>query len=358
MQRKILLFILLMTIALPVSAKNNIIVEVGEMNAARAVHTATLLPDGQVLITGGFAREGVDTASTEIYNPETEKFTPAASMLISRVGHAAVLLQDGMVLVMGGWSGTDLTNTAETYIPSKDEFTAVGEMNTLRGGFTATLLQDGQVLIAGGEDGISFHTSAELYDPATQKFTLIGDMNSPRAAHTATLLADGRVLITGGSNAGEILASAEIYDPSTQTFTPAAQMTSLRYKHGAVLLENGSVLLVGGSDANDWNGRLASAEIYYPDKNTFTLVAEMQAPRFKLADALVPLESGQILVIGGNARGELFDPASQVFGEVHGFVDAERFYMTATRLQDGNVLIVGGYDPKIEATHRAWLYLA
>ena len=154
----------------------------GSMSWARAGHTATLLGDGRVLIAGGAGGKvlvtgGIDVSvspesTTEVYDPQTGLFASAASMSTGRVGHSATLLSDETVLVTGGFKtysggisgdGYEAYNTAEIYDPATASFHAISPMNTTRFWHTATLLPDGSVLIAGGIGADLVEASAEIY---------------------------------------------------------------------------------------------------------------------------------------------------------------------------------------------------
>ena len=128
-------------------------------------------------------------------------------------GHTATLLPNGKVLLAGGASADFGTfSIAELYDPSTDTFTATANMTIARAGHTATLLPDGTVLLAGGQfmGGIA---SAELYNPATGTFSATGNMTTGRFWQAATLLPDGTVLMSGGLGSGyDSLASAELYN--------------------------------------------------------------------------------------------------------------------------------------------------
>jgi hypothetical protein len=188
----------------------------GSMVMARVSHTATLLSNGQVLVAGGIQGSGTATtvlAEAELYDTVKGTFSATAGVLTTaRECHTASLLPDGKVLVAGGLDSTGKAiATAELYDPTNQSFTLTkGNMETARAFQTATLLKDGTVLVAGGSDGTSSLATAELYDPNTGIFSPTGNMANARQSHTATLLNDGTVLVTGGTN-GAALASAELY---------------------------------------------------------------------------------------------------------------------------------------------------
>ena len=326
-----------------------------ELTRPRAAHTATLLADGRVLVAGGM--EGAGT-SAELFELVPEKFVPTGALTSERSGHSAVLLPNGKVLLAGGWAGPAVSRSAEIYDPATGTFAATGAMHHARSGYTATLLPgSGQVLLIGGFDGNERLASAELYDPQSGTFASTGAMGEARAEFASALLADGRVLVAGGNRArGEVLASAEIYDPASGSFAPTADMTIVRHKHAATALADGRVLVTGGSDPRDGRGQYASAEIYDPGKGRFTAVGDMGARRFKIQRAVVLLPNGEVLLAGGAAQAELYEPSSNTFRPAKGSLGAALAFTTATALKDGRVLIVGGYDPSIQATASAWLY--
>ena len=236
--------------------------DTGSLRRARWDHTATLLPNGQVLVAGGRNLKR-DFPSAELYDPATAVWTAARSMATERFSHTATLLPNGQVLVTGGFMfyvGT--LASAELYDPVTGMWRATGSMATARWHHTATLLPNGQVLVTGGlaELSSTYLASAELYDPATGVWTPTDSMANARALHTSTLLANGQVLVTGGRDGSGDLASAEPYDPPTGMWTPTDGMATARDTHTATLLPDGQVLVAGGHDFI--SGSLVSAELY------------------------------------------------------------------------------------------------
>jgi len=328
--------------------------------------TATLLPNGKVLIAGGMEANGVYGASAELYDPQKGTFVAAASMSVARACHTATLLPNGKILLAGGAKGPDEhVSTAELYDPATGRFQPTGSMSGPRCGAIAVLLKSGKVLMIGGEGAHEDErvNSAELYDPATGRFTPTGSMRVARDTHAAVLLKDGRVLVVGGSSAGRypnnvIEASAEIYDPATGRFATTGSMSTARHKLAAALLPDGRVLVAGGSDNRDWRGQYTSAEIYDPANGRFSNAGDMHFKRFKLMHAMVLLPDGKVLIAGGAEQPEIYDAAARSFQTVDGAVGDSRYFSTATVLADGRVLIAGGYgrDAMAGAVSNAWLY--
>jgi hypothetical protein len=279
-------------------------------------HTLTLLDDGTVLMAGGYTvrSDASASASAELYDPATHTWTSTGDMTGVRTLHTATLLPDGRVLVAGGatyngGNGAPI-ETAEIYDPTHRTWTAIRPMTEARGAHTATLLPDGTVLVTGGigtssEEASPTNTalaSTERFDPATGRWTAGGAMDEGRAKHTATLLPDGRVFVSEGVGAdlfdprdgswtpaelgGTSIASAvllpagmlmvigfdgqgatpasEIHDPRTGSWTGAASLTLIRFGWTATLLAHGTVLVTGGND--DTSASVAQAERYQPSK--------------------------------------------------------------------------------------------
>jgi hypothetical protein len=331
------------------------------MNAARENATATLLPNGKVLIAGGYSNITINTgslSSTEIYSPVTNTFAASTpSMNQARTNATATLLPNGRVLIAGGLVAPTFLemlpfalSSTEIYDPATNTFaTSTPNMNDARTQATATLLPNGKLLIAGGFGNTGDLSSTEVYDPATNTFaTSTPSMKDARESATAALLPNGEVLIAGGSSNGTLLASTEIYDPATNSFaTSTPSMKDARALATATLLPNGEVLIAGGSGNG---GVLASTEIYDPDTNTFaTSTPSMKDARALATATLLP--NGKVLIAGGIgefnpnedlASIEIYDPVSNTFAASTPSMKEARDSATATLLLNGKVLIAGG----------------
>ena len=218
--------------------------DTGSLAHARQNHTATLLPDGKVLVAGGFDHISGYLASAELYDPGSGTWMATGSLVTARFGHTATLLPNGKVLVVGGTLNFSQVPSAELYDPGTGTWTETGSPARARQGHTATLLGNGKVLVAGGAfyifgGGIDLIALAELYDPATGVWTSTGSLGITREYATASLLLNGKVLILGGSSV------AELYDPDSGLWTATGSLATAG-GHTATLLPNGKVLAVGG----------------------------------------------------------------------------------------------------------------
>lgn len=200
----------------------------GSINASyRYGNTQTLLSNGKVLIAGYgyYYNTSAIYSATELYDPDTETFSYTGDMGTTRQDHTATLLPDGKVLIVGGYYSSSYYSTAELYDPSTGTFSNTGSMTTARQNHSATLLPSGKVLIAGGYNGSSL-SSTEIYDPSTGTFSSGPDMpftNSSsyysRSNILSILLPTGKVLFTpSSSGSGSSSNSIYLYDPDTSSW--------------------------------------------------------------------------------------------------------------------------------------------
>ena len=346
----------------------------GSLLTGRDQHIAVRLPSGKILVAGGGVGGpfGLDATTTaELFNPATDSWTATGSMTHARFGHTAVLLPNGRVLVSGGTprnscTGAPVGNSAEIFDPMTGTWTLTSNMNVPRNAAAAVLLANGKVLVAGGENRCgSIFNSAEIFDPATGTWAVTGSMNDARGAAAHVLLPNGKVLVAGGTSAAlNSLASAEIFDPATGTWTRTGSMQNPRHwlsfdsspSDGLIPLSNGKVLTVGGETFRV-TPALTAAELFDPATGTWTVIGNLGTAR-NLHRATL-LTTGQVLVTGpGNNSAELFDPATGTSSPAGNMTSARTFH-TATLLLDGRVLLAGGrnairsaeiFDPILKIT--------
>lgn len=331
------------------------------MSASRAAHTATALPDGRVLVAGGFVAKGSPNGA-ELYDADAGRFVPLPPMVTTRHSHTATLLPSGKVLIVGGYGeGSTTLAAAELFDPTTETFSPTGSLGAARADHVAVLLENGTVLIAGGlGTGWTYLASAELYDPATGQFSPTGSMTAERESHTGVRLPDARVLIAGGHHGPranlQLLASAETYDPATGIFHRVGDLQVRRHKHDAVVLPNGHVLVTGGSDERDDKGAYRSSELFDPATDTFAAGPRMERARYKHANSSLVLPSGLVLIGGGAPEAETFDPRSGRFALVDGSPRMAGQLAAVARLPAGGALITGGYGNGDGPRSSAWRY--
>jgi hypothetical protein len=300
----------------------------GSMGTPRYAAAAAPLPDGRVLVAGGFYDDaGGDhyLASAEVFNPSTNTFSSAGigTMDTARRGAVAAPLPDGRVLIAGG-SYDDGTEqplaSAEVFNPATGAFTPVADMSVARVRAAAAPLPDGRVLVAGGNDGSTRLASAEVFSPTNGTFTPVGDLGTDRARAAAAPLPDGRVLVVGGTRDAP-LQTAEVFNPATNAFSSAGlgSLGTARRAPAAATLPDGRVLVVGGSN-DDGGGEnyLASAEVFNPATNSFTSAGIGAMGAARTGAVAAPLPDGRVLVAGGYDGSTRFSSA-EIFAATNAF---------------------------------------
>jgi N-acetylneuraminic acid mutarotase len=335
----------------------------GSLNTARYQHTATLLTNGNVLVTGGLGvNEYSDSlASAELYNPSTGKWAVTDTMSVGRTGHTATLLENGQVLVAGGSQyAVNCYDTAELYNPATGEWTLTGNMTQTRCYHSATLLPNGEVLVSGGVNSLYSTTdtntiiASEIYNPATGTWTATGSLNVSRAESATILLKNGEVLTVGGyNNTGDdnpdtYLTSAELFNTSTGKWSLTSSLTgTIGLPATPGLLTNGDVLIAN------------AAQFYNPTTATWTATGALPTISWPPTKASL-LVNGNVLGTGGECKSSkdyncggaptaiafLYSFSGNSWSET-GAMNYPRFSHTMTLLSSGKVLVAGGYyDPE------------
>jgi WD40 repeat protein len=386
------------------------------MKEGRQYQTATLLPDGNVLVAGGFNScddtACSDTSGAELYHPGTGTWTATGAMHLARQQHSATLLPDGDVLVAGGFSyfpssigpSGRLDSSAELYDPTTGTWTPTASMAATHSGQTATLLRNGWVLVTGGGTRV-----AEIYIPQRAVWVSPGTMGTARTDQTATLLPNGNVLVAGGTGAGNpgpVLPTAELFHtgagplvrvtPGAITF-PSQQVGSTSGARSYTVVNDGSAGLatsavrVTGANPADFHatttctkapvapGQSCTVSVRFAPAGTGLRTAgvavsdnaplsphgvtvtgfgggpnvwaptsgPMATPREDFAETVLP--DGKVLIAGGSntIRGvlrsaELYNPATRSFSAT-GSLSTARSEPAAALLPDGQVLVAGGH---------------
>ncbi|HSU57656.1 MAG TPA: Calx-beta domain-containing protein, partial [Candidatus Dormibacteraeota bacterium] len=276
----------------------------------------------------------VDNSTNVISTVASATFDPGGTMLLARRSHTATLLPNGKVLVTGGITATGTTSMIELYDPATSNFTAAGDLTIPRAYHTATLLPDGRVLLAG-------NTNAEIYNPATGLSVKTANMITPRTqGHTATLLSNGRVLLAGGYIYFYSTSATEVFDPVSGTFTSGPNLRWSRYGHTSTRLSDNSVFIAGGQEVSYWD--VMECDIISPDglskiKTTPPIMPSSQAGANLLPD-------GRVLLSGGWSTFDdavFFVPTNTSFAAAGKAYD-KRWRHISQLLTNGTVLVCAG----------------
>ena len=283
----------------------------GEMTEARSAAAAALLPDGNVLVAGGY-NGSTYLKTAELFSPATGKFEPlSAELNVNRDETGTVVLPDGKVLLIGGFNNDEKKpaslKTAELFDPTAGKFELLKEeMTAERDAPAVALLHDGKVFITEGVDSsTNYLKTSELYDPATGKFTALpGESLAERYFPMAATLPDGKVLIAGGYTlkGNTYPRFAELFDPETDKFEKLEgtvhELVEPREGVGVATLADGRVLLMGGYNPL----YLSTVEAFGPETSVFErLPDELTEARWAAGTVLLP--EGRVLLMGGSTSG-------------------------------------------------------
>jgi Galactose oxidase, central domain len=331
----------------------------------RALHTATLLSDGQVLMAGGLCdqpmladelRPNAAHTALSLWDPAKRQWQRAPALTEARLFHSASLMPDGAVLIIGGMLDPGLTPGREAMVLSSVEQYAQGRvmpvpaMAQARAKHSATVLADAGLLVAGGFDlkGQAM-AHAERWNASTRAWQRVLPMRVARHSHTATLLADGRVMVSGGIGAdGQILSSVEVWDPRSQTWSDADPLPIPLYGHAATRLASGAVLTAGGA----WipsDAPMPWAWTWHPDHRSWQVGGHVHTSSTEGLAAhsshitLVPRADGGALVLTPKHLMR-WEPGAAVLQDP---TPLWRSRPSAARLPDGRVMWVGELDTQM-----------
>lgn len=335
----------------------------------RSGHTATLLKDGRVLITGGCIDSNINrphkvskleayyTDSAEVYDPRTRKFTLIGNMTTARILHASILLNDGRVLITGGdtpkqyskRSQKEIRNSAEVFDPKTNKFSKIENMHKNFSAHDMTLLNDGRVLISDRSK------NPEIFDPKTNKFHVTSECLGNRCSDIVALLDNGNVLFAcSPPESGTVSCKSQIFDPVTEKFTYTGDMLYIRLLPTYTKLKDGRVAVFGGMN----HKFKCPTEIYMPSEGKFKEAGTQQGAYNIWDQSSILLDSGKVLLVGGTTNFErqfnisfqktvkyayLYDSDKDIFIKISD-MHYKKGAPTLIKLNDGSVLITGEWE--------------
>jgi hypothetical protein len=308
----------------------NTIDPAGQLQVSRYAHTATTLQNGDVVVIGGDTSFPVDnegsptvTGLAEVYHPASLAFSPSGVMLVPRGAHTATLLPDGKVLITGGVDGSgNYVSQAELYDPPARSFSAAGTTTGIGYGSGATLISSpgapAQVLVYGGSNA-----NTQLWSEATKSFTDAASMAAIQGEFaTPVLNSRGEYVIAAGTDAtGFNTTLVQNLSPTSHDFQTASPLTRARGENTLTKLANGALLVAGGAVDGS-----ATAELQGSDSNSWDLLSGgspcpgssgcMQTYRYSHTATLLP--NGSVFLAGGLSRDNDPIPSTELFNPANG----------------------------------------
>jgi N-acetylneuraminic acid mutarotase len=191
----------------------------GAMGEARYAHTATLLPNGKVLVVGGYAKGS--RGSAELYDPATGAWTSAGVLTTARTEATAVLLGNGEVLVTGGKDETGRPTSSAEIWNEKSGWRSAGDslLQTYGGAgawvASSSTIKSARVVFAGGGNSLDEGVSKTVrYDPEKNLWEETTTMKDGRKRHRMLHMGNGTYFVTGGHGRYRAVRSTESYTPT------------------------------------------------------------------------------------------------------------------------------------------------
>lgn len=313
---------------------------IDSLNIQRTGHSATIMPDGNVLVAGGW-KDTSALSSCEIYNPETDEWLRAPSMNLKRHNHGMITLNDGRIFVFGGEKVKD----CEIYDPTTQKRKTTDSLKAIRQAIYSNSiahLLDNRVLVTGGHRNYPpiLLSSCELYDPVLEEWQTTDSLKYSRWAHTATTLKNGKVLVVGGFGNEKELNKCELYDPLKNEWEIVDTLNVARSNHSAILLHGGKVLVIGGQNyGNPTSPWLSCCEIYDPLKNEWTQVGFTNYAHSDHAAYII--NNSNVLIV--DTYYEIYNVSTN--SSVYlGEYPVDKGNMTVVQLPDGRVIGIGGME--------------
>ncbi len=304
---------------------------------------STALADGRYLFTGGLGLDGQPTAAAAVFDPATGT-TTNVTMLQPRAGHGASLMPNGKVLITGGFKVFTLTDIlaflqgiqgdTEIFDPAAGAFGAGPAMLEPRALHTSTAMPNGKVLVAGGLTLVPIlniplvSNTAYSYNPIFNTFGLPIFFTGARLYHSAALLSDGRVLLAGGLSMDltEVISTGDITKLVISTlsdcqifkatifgggFTTASALSQPRAGAGVIGLADGGALIAGGFNlslsSTAYGMEMLSSADRFASSGALSATGSLLAAR--LTPVLHKLNDGTILAVGGGpTSAEIYQP--------------------------------------------------
>ncbi|MDI7219601.1 hypothetical protein QMN07_19160 [Leptospira santarosai] len=293
---------------------NNMFESYSPMNHSRSSHEAIKLVNNDVLIVGGYSGESGSrtvTASTEIFHESNKMVSNESNLNFPRYQFDIIALSATSYLVCGGINLEESVSNCEKYNISTNMWTIAGTLSYSRKWSTGFQINPTQILFCGG----NIAPNCELYNTASDTVTVSASLNTARFNSLGIKYNSSKIIYIGGRSKStnlNALNTTEIYDINTLSISYGPSLPYGVFEPSGILLNDGRVLISGGTDSN--GNFISSLLIFNPITNSISLIGDMKTSRSR--HALTLLQNGKVLITGGltgvgNSKyAEIFDPAT------------------------------------------------
>ncbi|MGB2696683.1 MAG: glutaminyl-peptide cyclotransferase [Candidatus Zixiibacteriota bacterium] len=263
------------------------------LSKPRAQHGLVAHPNGKIYAFGGYAGGSTKFLSMEIYDPQTDSWTPGAYMPEADQGMAVAIDNYGYI-----YSFTATQSGSFRYDPVSDEWTTINSppVTWVEEAGAAKGL-DGRIYLFGGAGPVDV---VQIYDPETESWVMGSPMPTPRYQLGVVTGSDGLIYAIGGRSSplGDPVDIVEVYDPFRDTWSSASPMPTARNQFAISLGADNRIYTIGGKTASEPNQSpfYYIVEIYDPVTDTWETGLPAPTARGEM-DAV--LCGNGIYVIGG-----------------------------------------------------------
>jgi hypothetical protein len=179
-----------------------------------AGHSCTVLSDGRVLLVGGDDNSCADAQpachAVEVFTPSSARWETLLQLKTARRFHTATLLPDGRVLIAGGQSGSATTNAVDILDVANRQVVEAAWMQVPRFAHYAAYVPGVGAIALGGQNGARVLADVEVFDPTANLWRTLRPLRSPRENFMAVVEGQS-LLLVGGANGVGFESSVERY---------------------------------------------------------------------------------------------------------------------------------------------------
>ncbi|MBN2694182.1 hypothetical protein JXR93_05930 [bacterium] len=341
-------------------------------------HTATELPDGRVLIWGGFKSDGTATSDAYIFDPATHFYTQLSftNTPVARGYHSATFFYgntqdktDPKVLIAGGMKDSNnYLMDLEIFDVKTETVTKLSQtLQSQKAFHEAVYLKGGSIIIIGGKNNLGAQSSIEMFNPYTNGISLWGTLPKPLVNMAVSSIGNDKIIIAGGDNGSDVNKNVYLLTFNNEELENLGELTEARTSLQSVFV-NDDVYFIGGfKSVSNTTFSQASGTVEKINLTTRViqkLSASLSNPRGEFTATL--LSNNNIAVIGGhdgnrNPVGDMeliWNQVGKSKPTTTATMITPRFGHKAIHTNTGIVIVIGGKSFSIDGLTATEFYTA